>query len=291
MMAFRSFALGLAIAATAAFAACSSDDSGTGAGGPGGTGAAPGTGGGGAPPTTTTTTTSSGGGDGPIDCPPSSPPYSNVIVDDCDLLQQDCGPGKTCRPIETSPGVWKTKCRGDTGLKGPGKACSVDQECEAGLFCIGAPEGWCSPVCCQGTNEPCGGGACNINVDLDGVPNVNTAFMMMCSFAPECELLTVNACKTGTECHLSDASQGLATCTAPSGTQVDEGGTCAFLNDCKDMQHCFGEPDGSRCRYYCLVSGGEGLTPGLGGCPAGQACADIDIGVPGVGICQPSAGP
>jgi hypothetical protein len=104
----------------------------------------------------------------------------------------------------------------------------------------------------------------------------------MCSFAPECMLLTTNACENGAECHIQDP--GLATCVPPSGQQVDEGGTCNFLNDCKDMQHC---DVGATCRYYCYTAGSANA-PGLGGCPAGQECTPVaNFGFPDIGVCRP----
>ena len=106
-------------------------------------------------------------------------------------------------------------------------------------------------------------------------------FVMMCSYLPECGLLTMNACAEGTECHFQDP--GLATCSPPSGNQVEEGGTCNFINDCKDMQFC---GPGNICRYHCSTDG-SAEPPGLGGCPVGQECTDYDFGFPGIGLCQP----
>jgi hypothetical protein len=277
MTAYRIWALGFALAG--AIAACSGDDESTSAG-PGGGG--PGTGGQ-APTTTSTTSTtssSSGGGSGPILCMSQ---YTNVVEEECNILQQDCPPGQTCRPIKTASG-WKSRCRADTGLKGPGKSCIFEQECEAGLFCINSPNGWCTPACCPDSNEPCGGGMCNVEADITN--GQGPEFVYMCSFAPECELLTENACASGQECHLSDATQGLATCIGPSGNQSDEGGPCQFLNDCKDMQHCTAPPD-NVCRYYCHVNADPGVPPGLGGCPAGESCIPTSLGVPNVGLCLP----
>jgi hypothetical protein len=273
MMAYRSWAIGLALSGVVAFAACSGDTTNeTPGSGGAGTGAGPGTGG----SEPTTSSSSSGGGSEPLTCAVA---YTNVVKDECDLLQQDCAPGQTCRPINTAAG-WRTKCRTDTGFKGPGKSCQLDQECEAGLGCIGAPNGWCSHVCCPPTNEPCGAGSCNVEVELGG------AFAMMCSFAPQCELFEPDACANAEECHVSDVGQGLATCIAPSDQQVPEGETCKFLNDCADMQHCPLAPN-NRCRYYCALEGWEGLTLEVGGCPAGQSCTAWPLGVAGVGLCQP----
>jgi hypothetical protein len=239
---------------------------------------------GGNPSTAGSTVSTTTGGDPPLVC---SGTYTNVPKGACDLLNQDCAPGQTCTPVK-SAGVWTTKCNPASGLKGAGKPCQVQSECEEELFCIGSGEfGQCIPICCRTTGEPCGGGACNLEVTFDGtvVPNI---YVYMCTYAQQCTLLTENACPAGSECHIEDARQGLASCSPPSDQQVDEGGSCEYLNDCKDMQNCTNEGGMSFCRYYCYKSAGGTGVPGLGGCPAGQECIDVDLGVDDVGVCQPS---
>jgi hypothetical protein len=268
MMADPHRALWRAAALAGALAACSGEESGAGgadatttgsnAGGAGGAG---------------TGSSSSGGGQAPLIC---MDVYTDAPSGDCDLLQQDCPPGRTCAPIEFS-GVWTTKCLSGGGLKGPGKACFDQGECAAGLFCIGEANSFCSPICCPGTGEPCGGGLCNANVAF------GPFYAMMCTFEPECELFEQDACEGVGECHISDVTQGLATCAEPAPSQSDEGGPCQFINGCKDMQHCF---EGT-CRYYCLTNPPGALPPGQGGCPDTQGCASINLGVSGVGVCQP----
>jgi hypothetical protein len=248
-------------------------------GGSGGTGYGGAGGAGGAPATTTSSTSSStsqggAGGSGPIAC---NQKYTSLAAGPCDLLQQDCQPGYTCRPWPVGNG-FTTMCLANSGLKSRGAPCNGDVECEAHLFCTGAP-GQCSPICCPANDELCGGGRCNLTFALS-----QTDWVSLCTYLTQCTLLTKNACPAGTECHLQDAQQGSAACVAPSGTSVPEGGACKYINDCHDMQLC----DAGTCRYNCLVgAAGQGQPPGLGGCPAGQTCKDVKTGIDGIGICEP----
>src|ERR1700749_1632102 len=95
--------------------------------------------------------------------------------------------------------------------------------------------------------------------------------MLFCRYAQKCELFMENACPMGFGCRIEDTNQGLATCGQPSGAFAPDLGTCKFLNDCADMEHCYASGGTSTCHYYCKVAGSsEG--PGLGGCPTGQIC-------------------
>jgi hypothetical protein len=223
---------------------------------------------------------SSGAGAAPLTCPASSAPYSTLDKGTCDLLAQNCtNPGEACEPASVS-GVFKPKCVQNDGLKGVKTPCSASSECQGGLYCV---FGLCSPVCCPATNEPCEGGTCNI--EFAGETNNYGAgeHIRLCSFLVQCELLTASACAAGTECHVQDAATGLSLCVPPNGANVQEGGACQYINDCGDMQECFG----GVCRYYCRVSDAGAGTPGLGGCIDGQTCLEADYGVDDVGICQP----
>ena len=287
----RWLGISLVIAIAAAFSACSNGKqsitgSTSGSGGAGtGTGGA-GTGTGGAGPGTGGATSSTGAGKvdaGPIVCKsPSS--YSTVPKGNCDILQQSCPAGQTCRPVQGANG-FITECVGNTGLKTAAEVCINDSECDAKLFCVFKK---CTPVCCRDNEEPCNGGICNINV-----PYLPYA-IFVCDYSPKCNLLTPNACKTGFDCHISDMKQGLATCIEPSGANVPDLGSCGFLNDCATMQQCF-QNDGL-CHYYC-TPGATSQAPGLGGCPPSQDCltqynnAPLDLGVPGVGLCFPNGNP
>ena len=229
--------------------------------------------------TTTTTTTSTGtGGAAPITC---AQKYTSIVGGPCDLLQQDCGPGETCRPWSTANGGWTTKCLVNSGLKSRGATCHGDAECEAHLFCTGTQKvaGQCAPVCCPANDEPCGGGKCNLSVSLGG-----NDFLYQCTYLTACTLLTKDACAAGEDCHLQDAKQGYAACVAPSGANVPEGGACQYINDCGDMQLCAQ----GLCRYNCyLGAAGQGVAAGLGGCPVGETCVESQTGIDGVGVCNP----
>jgi hypothetical protein len=273
----RWLGVSLAIAIAAAFSACGNGTQTTTA-----TGTTSGTGGAGTGGATTSVASGTGGAAidaGPIVCKsPSS--YSTVPKGSCDILQQDCPPGKTCAPVQVGAD-FQTACLGGTGLKTAGEVCYSDGECDATLFCIA---GKCSPVCCRDNDEPCNGGICNINVAF-GTHNI-----YVCHFAAKCDLLTANACPPGLDCHIEDAKQGLATCGEPNGPTVPELTTCMFLNDCATMQQCFVKD--SLCHYYCNPSD-TSPPPGLGGCPVGEACQikyngkALDLGVAGIGLCFP----
>jgi hypothetical protein len=131
-------------------------------------------------------------------------------------------------------------------------------------------------------SQGCGGepDACNLEVDYDAKGDF---YAMMCSYSPPCKLLVADACPVGTECHLQNTMTGLSVCVGPSTTQVDEGGACKYINDCKDMQYCYL----GKCRYNCYLSAeGMGIA-GLGGCPEGQTCTDQGFGAPDIGLCLP----
>lgn len=226
---------------------------------------------GGAATTTTTTTTTTA----PLTCSAdvSKPPLDG----DCDLLQQNCPPGKTC-----VPGATKTFCQSGGGLKGAGKTCNLNNgnnECQAGLFCIGANDiGICTRPCCTDNNEPCGGGDCN------GEVNFGNVIVTMCSYSTQCTLFEEGTCADGLKCQLVYANQGLAVCTLPAPMNVAEGQPCQFVNQCGANQVCWA----SICRYNCLLTGGA-VDPGKGGCPDTQACADLLPEAAGdVGVCQPA---
>jgi hypothetical protein len=277
-----------------AFAACSSATSPTtgtasatasGTGGSGGAGGA-----GGAAGTTTSTGTGGAEPDAGLVCKSHS--YSTIKAGPCDLLQQDCPQGKTCKELPTGNGSWTTHCVTANGLKGEGEPCAVDDECRAKLTCAA---GRCAPVCCQATNAPCLGGICYLFIQLDSSNKVNK---QVCHYAKACDLLTTKACDQGFSCHVEDNKQGLATCVLPSGANAPDLGPCHYLNDCGDMEHCIGGSPNTagQCHFYCYLDQADPGSPGagLGGCPAGQTChamtvdgASFDFNLPNVGLCAP----
>ena len=281
----------LVTSSAAAFAACSTGEhpttgtaSGTSSSGMGGMGGAGGAGG--APGTTASTGTGTASPDaGPLVCKNHS--YSTIKDGPCDLLQQDCPEGRTCKEFPSVSGGWTTHCFLATGLKGEGQKCAADAECLAKLTCAA---GRCTPVCCAATNAPCLGGLCNLLIQLD---NTNMSNKRVCHYAKACALLTEDACDQGFGCHVEDSQQGLATCIIkPNGDPVPDLGACKFLNDCNDMEHCVG----GRCHFYCYLDQPDPLSPGaaLGGCPVGQICqaskvdgVPFNFGIPNIGLCAP----
>lgn len=275
----------------AAFAACSNGTTSSGASSATGTSSGNGSGGagsGGAGSGGAASSTGTGkvdaGPTGPIVCKSTSS-FSTVPKGNCDILQQNCPGGETCRPVQGASD-FVTECVGGTGLKTAGELCVADSECDAKLFCISTK---CTPVCCRDNDEPCNGGICNINVKF------GTHAIFLCHYAPKCELLVPDACAPGLDCHIEDAKQSLATCGEPNGKTVPELAACLYINDCATMQECF--KGDNVCHYYCRLSGGTGQAPGLGGCPAAEDCLDtyngqaLKLGVPGIGLCFPNGSP
>jgi hypothetical protein len=206
--------------------------------------------------------------------------YTNIPTGQCDLLQQDCPPGQSCRP-QMMGGTFTTTCVMASGLKGAATACANTDECEAGLFCVANK---CTPVCCADPGSTsCGGGTCNLDLTF----TMTTYFMRVCSFLQSCMLFTPGSCPAGEQCHLTDPMQGLAECIAPSGNPVMEGATCMYVNDCGESQLCLNEMGMGVCRYNCDLTNWQTLQPGLGGCPAGRTCMNVGFMPPNVGACRP----
>lgn len=229
----------------------------------------------------TTTTTTGAGGEAPLTC---TQEYTN-ITGACDLLQQNCGEGFICQ--QSSSTGEATCLDGNGGLKGLGAPCDKALECRNGLWCV---DGRCTPYCCPASDEPCGGGRCDVHLDMgDGY------WVMACSYNLSCTLFA-HDCPTGEECHISNRAQGLSVCDQPSPTPVGEGEPCEYRNDCGDSMVCNSsspdvDPDagvGGRCRYHCRVSVFSSLVPGSGGCLEGQSCIDMHVAaLPDIGICKP----
>ncbi|MBK8257813.1 MAG: hypothetical protein IPK82_34735 [Polyangiaceae bacterium] len=254
-------------------AACG-DPNATGSGGESTTSGTGGTGGATTTETTSSTITSTTSTKLTCSVNVASPPFTGG---ECDMLAQDCPPGQTCVPGPNA----KTFCKKGGGLKGPGKPCNLVsgvEECQAGLFCIGAGGiGICTRPCCRTTDEPCEGGDCNGKVDFGDV------VIDMCSYAVQCQLFAENSCPNGQQCQLVYPNQGLAVCTLPAPKSVPEGEPCEFVNECDTNLVCWVDT----CRYNCLLVGGDGLPPGEGGCPAGQTCMLVYPPEAGdVGVCQ-----
>jgi len=205
------------------------------------------------------------------DCPGE---YSTVPPGDCDLYLQDCDEGFGCDAvIPLGSTDYTTACLPDPGLKAVGEVCAMDDECLAGLRCI---FGSCSPVCCQATGAPCGDGVCNVDRAYGSYYARYCSFLDLCTpFEP-----VATACTDqGTQCMVSD---GYAVCIPPSKQPpLEPGDACEFLNECSHMNACIN----SICAWNCMLTGGDGLDPGLGGCPTAFTCTAYNSNIDNVGYC------
>jgi len=230
----------------------------------------------------------SAGGNGSGGTPITEPcptPVSDVPQDECDLYLQTCPNGDTC---DIGDGPEKgfdpvAACFPQDGLKSISESCNESAECQAKLTCIGNR---CSPFCCPSNPDSCGGGLCNVTVDLIGPPpeSLPTGKSFQgCSFSPTCDLFTPDSCPETENCYLSGDAQ--TTCYQGVEPPVPNGEPCANLNDCIDSSACIGPDDNAFCYYLCLED--SVAAPGLGGCPGGQACdLNLTSGIAGLGYCH-----
>jgi hypothetical protein len=207
-----------------------------------------------------------------VDCPEDP---TNFSKGECDILNPDCPPGENCFPKKYPNGETAPTCVKWSGVKGPGVACTQHEECAAGLFCAF----FCAPACCR----TAGVSDCTCNIESGNFEDPK-ATLWACNYLPACTLFVPDSCKDyqGTQCHLQDQDQGLATCAPPSQFQdpPTEGDSCTHVNDCGNMQVCHNK---TTCRYNCLVDEFMGKAVEEGGCPANYNCqplkADSKIGV------------
>mgnify|MGYP001555725559 CR=1 FL=1 len=224
------------------------------------------------------------------------------VTGECDIITQNCGPGKDCTAVKTDGG-YTTQCTSNTtGNLTEGTACTPSSQnpCVAGLECVATStnNGRCSKHCCFGDDSACGtakpegyAGRCDLVLTLDGV---NPAYDV-CTYSPGCEPFHQQPCATGQECSVKD-SQGTASCVGFSGADAGEGASCQYANDCNaDGLLCLGALDGgagSTCIWSCYKPPGPfdagiaNLQPGYGGCPNGQTCKVSITGLPSwMGAC------
>ncbi|MBK6514567.1 MAG: hypothetical protein IPG04_10720 [Polyangiaceae bacterium] len=229
-----------------------------------------------------------GGEGGAFEC---TDPDVNVPESECDLYLQDCPVATdTCEIGDADPDnpafEPTTVCITKNGLKAIGESCNTTEDCQLQLTCVGQK---CTPFCCEGDDAICGGGDCNITVQITDENQEPTGYTFKaCSFASSCDLFTPTDCPSGENCYLTDP--GVTSCyNADEGNEIPDGQPCMFLNDCADSAICIGDENGmnSVCRYLCET--GSNLGPGLGGCPGGQLCDTnaLDTGIAGVGFCHP----
>lgn len=277
LLRFAPWVLGATLLAS--FAACtgevtSSSSTGTGGGGSGSGGA------GGVAGGFASSSSGTGGAGGEPVVILTCPEEVTTFETECDFLNQDCPPDQACYPVE-SGGQLVAKCVPWSGLKQNGSPCNAHTECQAGLFC----GFYCAKPCCRTDNKPCPS-ACNFEIPFAGG---NKA--IICNLAPQCTLFVDDACKAGVACHFEDA-QGVATCTPLTG-KVEEptnGKACEHLNDCENMQVCFGSGLNKKCRFNCDLKK-QSEPEGKGGCPPGEECIQYNPTVelyPDLGYCSPA---
>lgn len=230
---------------------------------------------GGASASSSSSSSSGTGGKEILTCPVNVATF-DITKGECDFLNQDCPPGKTCEPF-TFNGNTTTKCLDAPGIKGIGVPCGSHNECQSGLFC----GFYCSPPCCPDDNKPCPGG-CNFTVPFAGGHTAN-----ICTLTQGCVLFTANPCvDPGFYCHY-DSKKGSGICAPLTGNLMEptEGQACQFLNDCGSTQFCFQ----NTCRMSCLVDK-AGEPPEMGGCPPNRYCtqlSDAPPAYPMLGVCLP----
>ncbi|HEY1959108.1 MAG TPA: hypothetical protein VGH28_26020 [Polyangiaceae bacterium] len=238
------------------------------------------------------------GGPGPDGGPPGT--CEAGVTGACDIIAQNCGPGKDCDAVQDDAGNFVTQCVQNTiGAVTEGACCTGQAQngtcpkftgntnpCTAGLECI---EDRCAKHCCLGDDSACGKsnpegfpGRCNLTVTL--VDNGPPAYAV-CAYSAACEPFQIQPCTPGQACFVND-SQGTSTCTKLDSADAGEGQTCKFENDCsKDGMGCYGTADGgSTCQWTCYVPPGPfdaGVAQqgaGAGGCPTGEKCQPINWG-------------
>jgi hypothetical protein len=207
---------------------------------------------------------------------------TTAMVDQCDVLKQDCPPGQWCDIVQG-----KTTCVGDAGgVKCKGDPCTADGECQAGLKCI---NNRCSPFCCSATDEPCDAGLCLLEFDYGS--SITARF---CAYPPQCELLQDNCPEMGLNCYPLKLPEAFAGCFPQAIPAVDEGEPCMFLNDCGESSFCYEDPndpnDMSMCRQLCDETNWMTQMVPTGGCPPSRTCVDVNWGNMewnNIGICLP----
>jgi len=210
--------------------------------------------------------------------PPCNAVYSTLPQAECDLYLQDCEGAELCVAANTGTD-FTTVCSPSFGGKAAGEPCDNTTECDTSLSCL---SGFCSPVCCPSNNLPCGkGGYCV------GKQMYDDYLVLRCRYGEPCELFVAGSCASPDDACRFIPTVGAAICLSPHGTQP-QGEPCDDFDDCGEGQMCHAIYGSSgACRYNCLLGAPEGTPPGLGGCPDGQPCADLGLGLDGVGVCTP----
>ena len=189
----------------------------------------------------------------------------------------------------------------------------------SGTFCLGpdctdldggagSKSGRCSPYCCQGDNGKCAEsdpegikGTCDTNlIGTNPQDGGELFFGSGCTYKPPCKPFHVQSCGSDTSatCTLQDDGVSFRCSGIFNPPGLDAGIVCNAANACASGLECLGPLDGgATCTLMCYRADGGTppfdaaalpMTPGFGGCNAGQTCNGSFIGAPGwYGFCVP----
>lgn len=202
-------------------------------------------------------------------CPPGMCDYDD---------QTGCMAGEGCYI-----GMMGPQCA-PAGMGGDGATCMNINDCQAGFTCVVATMGMpgeCHAMCCTiGSVVDCPSGqSCDTQfVDEMGTP-LGVGF---CSAPDTCDALMQTGCAMGEACYITNLDDGSTRCIAPDADAGDTGATCMGNQDCTAGNSCLSLDDGMtfRCFEYCNAMAGA-----MSGCPEGQMCNRLSMGVPNIGVC------
>ncbi|MGH7280780.1 MAG: hypothetical protein ACRELY_04600, partial [Polyangiaceae bacterium] len=234
----------------------------------------------------------------------------------------NCEAGNECDPILNADNSVTAQCiPQSTGSVPLGHECCPGDNngnCVSGTSCSGAPctvtdggpgtkSGRCSPFCCPTDSAHCGEsdpegvpGVCNLSaIGTNPQDGGDLQFGMTCNYSTACKPFGVQPCPPSATCTLADDGVSFRCIGLFSIPGQDAGTACNSGNACKAGLECLGPPDGGACTLMCYQADNDGgappfdaaalpMTPGGGGCFAGQTCAGTLIGGPGwYGFCAP----
>jgi hypothetical protein len=235
---------------------------------------------------------------------------SPVQGPECDLVLQDCSPGRQCVAVKPHPLVRSTACvAAGTGNRPVGAACcpGVPNQCVSGLHCTGpactadsGATGRCSPYCCPGDDSVCGqsipegySGTCDVRV-VSPADEGNEPLYDGCSYRPPCRPFQQQPCQAQQTCLLQkdNATFRCSPIFHPPGKPA--GANCVASNECQDGMACLTANDAGTCRVLCYRADAGGPfdasslseASGRGGCGAGLSCSGtVGTFPPYLGFC------
>jgi hypothetical protein len=167
----------------------------------------------------------------------------------CDLLDQDCGPGRACSILSTGKQcLWSGR-----GLVG--ERCEHANHCGSGLMCM---SGRCLPFCDsrEESNDPSIACAGRCPGGIFDVPGADTDEPARLCVLESC-IKNASLCTEGEGCFWLG---GFLCATAGTGKA---GASCALASDCSAGTSCLGHEGAFACRALC---GGDGMPACLDAC-------------------------